>query len=150
MISNRSKNAIYLCWHKVRRFFPWKETLVKKSCDLYVFKLLSGFQNVDHGLTGLTSWSDKFQGCFISFVWSQNKILSRISKLRIYYSVSLLPGKSFTGYVFSTIHSDLVTELFNEETKDISGLFRCVLSNNIDSVNTRVNTINVHTMPNVA
>ena len=97
-----------------------------------------------------TSWSDKFQGCFISFIWSQNKILSRISKLRIYYSVSLLPGKSFTGYVFSTIHSDLVTELFNEETKDISGLFRCVLSNNIDSVNTRVNTINVHTMPNVA
>ena len=33
-------------------------------------------------------------------------------------------GASLTGDVFSTIHSDLVTELFNRETK---GTFRCGL-----------------------
>ena len=32
-------------------------------------------------------------------------------------------GASLTGYVFSTIHIDLVTELFNKEAKGTSGLF---------------------------
>ena len=32
-------------------------------------------------------------------------------------------GASWTGYVFSTIHSDLVTELFNKETKCTFGPF---------------------------
>ena len=30
-------------------------------------------------------------------------------------------GSRFTGYVFSEVHSDLVTELFNKETKGTSG-----------------------------
>ena len=45
-------------------------------------------------------------------------------------------GASLTGDVFSTIHGDLRTELFNKETKGTSGLFRCGFSTNIDSVNT--------------
>ena len=40
---------------------------------------------------------------------------------------------SLTGYVFSTIHNDLTTELFNKETKGTFGPFRCGFSNNIDS-----------------
>ena len=55
-------------------------------------------------------------------------------------------GARFTGYVFSTIHSDLVTKLYNEETKDTSGPFRCGFSTNINSVSTWVNTIHIHTM----
>ena len=57
---------------------------------------------------------------------------------------------SLTGYVFSTIHSDLVTELFNKETKDTSGLFRRAFSTNADSVNTWINSIHIHTMLKVA
>ena len=53
---------------------------------------------------------------------------------------------SFTGYVLSTIHSDLLTKLFNEEKKDTSGPFRCGFGTNIDSVNTWVNTIHIQTM----
>ena len=30
-------------------------------------------------------------------------------------------GSRFTGYVFSEVHSDLVTELFNKEAKSDSG-----------------------------
>ena len=33
-------------------------------------------------------------------------------------------GSRFTGYVFSSIFSDLVAELFNKEAKDTSGPFR--------------------------
>ena len=43
---------------------------------------------------------------------------------------------SLSGYVFSTIHSDLVTELFNKETKSNTGPLRCDFSTNIDLVNT--------------
>ena len=59
-------------------------------------------------------------------------------------------GASLNGYVFSTIQSDVVTELFNEETKGCFGLFRCAFSTNIGSVNTWVNTIHIHTMLKVA
>ena len=59
-------------------------------------------------------------------------------------------GASLTGDVFSKIHGDLVTELFNKETKGTSGPFRCGLSTNIDSVNTWINTIHIHTMLKVA
>ena len=55
-------------------------------------------------------------------------------------------GASFTGYVFSIIHSDLVRKLINEETKEPSGPSRCGFSTNIDQVNTWVNTIHIHTM----
>ena len=59
---------------------------------------------------------------------------------------------SLTGYVFSTIHSDLVTELFNKETKAplVLSTVRCGFSTNIDSVNTWVNPIHMHTMLKVA
>ena len=43
---------------------------------------------------------------------------------------------SLTGFVFSTIHSDLVTELSDKETKGTCGPFRCDLSTSIDLVNT--------------
>ena len=59
-------------------------------------------------------------------------------------------GASLTGDVFSTIHGDLVTKLFNKETKGTSGPFRCSFSTNTDSVNTWVDTIHIHTMLKVA
>ena len=59
-------------------------------------------------------------------------------------------GTSLTGYVFSGIHSDLVTEPFIKETKGTSGHFRRGFSTDIDSVNISVNTINIHTIPKVA
>ena len=59
-------------------------------------------------------------------------------------------GASFTGYIFSAIHSDLVTELFNEETKDTSSPIRCGPSTYIKLGNTWVNTIHIHTMLKVA
>ena len=55
-------------------------------------------------------------------------------------------GASLTGYIFSTIHIDRVTELFNKETKGTSSLFRCGFGTNIDSANTWVNSIHIHTM----
>ena len=45
-------------------------------------------------------------------------------------------GVSLTGNVFSTIHGDLVTELFNRETKVTFDCIRCCFSTNINSVNT--------------
>ena len=48
---------------------------------------------------------------------------------------------SFTGYVFSTIVNDLVTELFIKERKGTSGPFLCSFSTNIDSVNSWVNLV---------
>ena len=53
-------------------------------------------------------------------------------------------GSRFSEYVFSAFYHDLVTELFNKETKDTCGLFRWVFSTNIDSVNTWVNTIHIY------
>ena len=59
-------------------------------------------------------------------------------------------GASLAGDVFSKIHGNLVTELFNKETKGTSGPFRCGFNTNIDSVNTWINTIHMHTMLKVA
>ena len=59
-------------------------------------------------------------------------------------------GASLTGDVFSTIHGDLVTELFNKDTKGTSGPFRCSFSINIDSVNIWVNMIHIYIMLKVA
>ena len=52
-------------------------------------------------------------------------------------------GPRFTGFVFSAIHSDLVTELFNKETKGFSVPFHWVFITDIDSVNTWLNTIHI-------
>ena len=38
--------------------------------------------------------------------------------------------------VFSAIHGDLVTELFNKEIKGTCGPFPCMFNTNTDSVNT--------------
>ena len=59
-------------------------------------------------------------------------------------------GTSITGESFSSIHGDLVTELFNRETKGTSGPFRSGFSTNIEAVNTWVNTIYIHGMLRVA
>ena len=53
-------------------------------------------------------------------------------------------GLRFTGYVVSAIHRDLVTELFNKETKGTFDAFRWVFSTDIDSVNTWVSTIHIY------
>ena len=55
-------------------------------------------------------------------------------------------GGSITGEKFSSIHGDLVTELFNKETKGTAGPFRAGFSTNIDEVNNWVNTIHIHAM----
>ena len=55
-------------------------------------------------------------------------------------------GGSITGEKFSSIHGDLVTELFNKETKGTAGPFRAGFSTNIDAVNNWVNTIHIHAM----
>ena len=55
-------------------------------------------------------------------------------------------GGSITGEKVSAVHGDLITELFNKETKGTSGPFRCGFSTDIDSVNTWVNTIHIHTV----
>ena len=51
---------------------------------------------------------------------------------------------SISGDRFSTIHGDLITELFNKETKGTAGPFRSEFSSNIEAVNTWVHTIHVH------
>ena len=55
-------------------------------------------------------------------------------------------GGSLTGDKFSAIHGDLMTELFNRETKGTSGPFRCGFSADIDGVNTWVNTIHINAL----
>ncbi len=59
-------------------------------------------------------------------------------------------GASISDQPFSSIHGDLVTELFNKETKGTSGPFRSGFSTNIETVNTWVNTIHIHEMLRVA
>ena len=56
-------------------------------------------------------------------------------------------GASLTGYVFSTILNDLVTELFNKETKGTSAPFRCSFSTNIDSVKSWINLVHFIYIP---
>ena len=53
-------------------------------------------------------------------------------------------GGSISGDKFSSIHGDLVTELFNKETKGTAGPFRAGFSTDIESVNNWVNTIHIH------
>ena len=52
-------------------------------------------------------------------------------------------GASITGEAFSAIHGDLVTELFNKETKSASGPFRRGFSTSSRSVNVWVRTIHI-------
>ena len=53
-------------------------------------------------------------------------------------------GGSISGGAFSTIHGDLITELFNKQTKGTAGPFRCGFSKNMEAVNTWVRTIHIH------
>ena len=53
-------------------------------------------------------------------------------------------GASVSGERFTSIHGDLVTELFNKQTKDTAGPFRAGFSTDISAVNTWVRTIHVH------
>ena len=53
-------------------------------------------------------------------------------------------GASVSGERFTSIHGDLITELFNKLTKDTAGPFRAGFSNDISAVNTWVRTIHVH------
>ena len=53
-------------------------------------------------------------------------------------------GGSISGDAFSTIHGDLITELFNKETKGTGGPFRSGFSTNIEAVNKWVRTIHIH------
>ena len=52
--------------------------------------------------------------------------------------------------VFSAIHGDLVTELFNKEIKGRCGPFPCMFNTNTDSVNTSFKTIIALTILKVA
>lgn len=53
-------------------------------------------------------------------------------------------GASIGGEKFSSIHGDLVTELFSKETKGTAGPFRAGFSTNTEAVNTCVRTIHLH------
>ena len=53
-------------------------------------------------------------------------------------------GASITGQKFSTIHGDLITELFNKQTKGTAGPFRAGFSTDIEAVNRWVSTIHIH------
>ena len=53
-------------------------------------------------------------------------------------------GGSISGDPFSTIPGDLITELFNKETKGTGGPFRAGFSTNIEAVNKWVRTIHIH------
>ena len=59
-------------------------------------------------------------------------------------------GGSLTGEPFSSIHGDLMTELFNRETKGTAGPFRSGFSTDSEKVNTWVNTIHIHSALRVA
>ena len=59
-------------------------------------------------------------------------------------------GASISGDKFSSIHGDLITEIFNKETKGNSGPFRKGFSTDIDTVSTWVNTIHIHSQLRVA
>jgi len=52
-------------------------------------------------------------------------------------------GGSLSGSAFSTIHGDLITEVFNGETKRQAGPHRQGFSRNIDAVNTWVRTAHI-------
>ena len=51
---------------------------------------------------------------------------------------------SLSGDKFSSIHGDLITEVFNGETKRQAGPHRSGLSTNVDAVNTWIKTTHIH------
>ena len=59
-------------------------------------------------------------------------------------------GGSITGDSFSMMHGDLITELFNKETKGTAGPFRSGFSTNIEAANSWVQTIHIHSMLRIA
>ena len=54
-------------------------------------------------------------------------------------------GESLSGDKFSSIHGDLITEVFNGETKRQAGPHRSGFSTNVDAVNTWIKTTHIHT-----
>ena len=54
-------------------------------------------------------------------------------------------GESLSGDNFSSILGDLITEVFNGETKQQAGPHRSDFSTNVDAVNTWIKTTNIHT-----
>ena len=53
-------------------------------------------------------------------------------------------GGSISGEPFSSIHGDLITELFNKETKGSRGPMRAGFSTNHQAVNEWITTIHIH------
>ena len=53
-------------------------------------------------------------------------------------------GGSLSGDKFSSIHGDLITEVFNGETKPQAGPHRSGFSTNVDAVNTWIKTTHIH------
>ena len=51
---------------------------------------------------------------------------------------------SITGQKFSSIHGDLITELFNKQTKGTSAPFRSGFSTDFEAVNRWISTIHIH------
>lgn len=53
-------------------------------------------------------------------------------------------GGSLSGSPFSSIHGDLITEVFNGETKRQAGPHRSGFSTNVEAVNTWIKTAHIH------
>ena len=53
-------------------------------------------------------------------------------------------GGSLSGEKFSEIHGDLITEIYNGETKGTAGPFRSGYSTDLTTVNTWVKTSHIH------
>ena len=53
-------------------------------------------------------------------------------------------GRSLSGQPFSTIHGDLVNDIFNGQTKRQTGPHASAFSTNIDRVNDWVNAAHIH------
>ena len=54
-------------------------------------------------------------------------------------------GGSFSGGKFSNVHGDIITEVFNGETKRNAGPFRRGYSTNTENVDTCIKTTHIHT-----
>ena len=53
-------------------------------------------------------------------------------------------GGSLSGSNFSSIHGDLITEIFNGETKKQAGPHRLGYSTNVDAINDWIETAYIH------
>ena len=53
-------------------------------------------------------------------------------------------GRSISGTPFSSIHGDLITEVFNGQTKRQAGPHRSGFSTNVHAVNTRIKMPHIH------